>query len=76
MKLEGSTFQGRRARLEPVPGEGDPEGRLARLEQQGVLRRASAPLPLPRDVLTAKPPRPGEGASVLEALLAERRESR
>ena len=63
------------ARLESVLGEGDdPEGRLARLERQGVLRRASAPLP--RDVLMATPPRPGQGASALEALLAERRESR
>lgn len=63
------------ARLESVLGEGDdPEGRLARLERQGLLRRASTPLP--RDVLMAKPPRPCQGASVLEALLAERRESR
>lgn len=63
------------ARLESVLGEGDdPEGRLLRLERQGVLRRASAPLP--HDVLKAKPPRPGPGASLLEALLAEREESR
>lgn len=63
------------ARLESVLGEeDDPEGRLARLERQGVLRRASAPLP--RDLLMARPPRPSQGASVLEALLAERRESR
>ena len=63
------------ARLESVLGEeDDPEGRLARLERQGVLRRASAPLP--RDLLMAKPPRPSQGASVLESLLAERRESR
>lgn len=62
------------ARLESVLGEGDdPEGRLARLER-GLLRRASTPLP--RDVLMAPPPRTGQGASVLEALLAERRESR
>jgi len=60
------------ARLESVVGAGDdPEGRLARLERQGLLRRASAPLP--REVLMAKPPRAG-GASVLEALLADRRE--
>jgi prevent-host-death family protein len=63
------------ARLESVRGDGDdPEGRLARLERQGLLRRASAPLP--REILMAKPPRPSEGASVLEALLAERRDGR
>ena len=62
------------ARLESVVGaEDDPEGRLARLERQGLLRRGSAPLP--REVLMAKPPQ-AEGASVLEALLADRREGR
>jgi prevent-host-death family protein len=63
------------ARLESVRGEGDdPEGRLARLERQGLLRRASAPLP--REILMAMPPRPAADASALEALLAERREGR
>jgi prevent-host-death family protein len=63
------------ARLESVVGEGnDPEGRLARLERQGLLRRASSPLP--RETLMAKPPRPSEGASALAALLAERKEGR
>lgn len=52
-------------------GGDDPEGRLARLEHQGLLRRASAPLL--REVLRTKPPQ-DEGASVLEALLADRRE--
>jgi len=63
------------ARLESVRGEGDdPEGRLARLERQGLLRRGSAPLP--REILMARPLRPSEGASALEALLAERRDGR
>lgn len=63
------------ARLESVLGqEDDPEGRLARLERQGLLRRA--PAPLPREVLTARPPKPSAGASALEALLAERRDGR
>jgi prevent-host-death family protein len=61
------------ARLESVLGEvDDPEGRLARLERQGLLRRGSAPLP--REILMAKPSTPSEGASALEALLAERGE--
>jgi len=63
------------ARLASVLGEeDDPEGRLARLERQGVLRRALAPPP--REVLMAKPPRASEGASALEALLTERRDGR
>lgn len=62
------------ARLESVLGEEeDPEGQLARLERQGLLRRASALLP--REVLMTPPPRPSGGASVLEALLAERRDA-
>lgn len=63
------------ARLESVVGAGDddPEGRLARLERQGLLRRASDPLP--REILMAKAPR-AEGASVLEALLDDRRKGR
>ena len=61
------------ARLESVLGVGDdPEGRLARLERQGLLRRASAPRP--REILMARAPQPSEGASALEALLAERSE--
>jgi prevent-host-death family protein len=62
------------ARLESVLGEeDDPEGRLARLERQGLLRRAAAPLP--REILESKPPRPS-GGSALAALLAERRDGR
>ena len=63
------------ARLESVLGEEeDPEGRLARLERQGALRRAASPLP--REILMREPPRPRQGASALEALLAERRDGR
>jgi len=63
------------ARLESVLREGDdPEGRLARLERQGVLRRASSPLP--QEILMTAPPTPAQGASALGALLDERREGR
>src|SRR3954451_20609442 len=63
------------AGLESVRGEGDdPEEQVARLERQGLLRRASAPLP--REILMAPPPRPTEGASALEALLHERQNGR
>jgi len=47
------------------------ETRLARLEQQGLVRRAS--VSLPREVLISRAPRPSEGSG-LEALLAERKE--
>lgn len=51
----------------------DPEGRLARLERAGILRRAtsSKPAKLSRD-LPKLPP----GVSVLEALIEERRTGR
>src|SRR4051812_24553022 len=63
------------ARLDSVLGEmDDPEGRLARLERQGLLRRAVAKLP--QEILAKRPPRPSGGASALEALLAERRDDR
>ena len=63
------------ARLESVLREGDdPEGRLARLERQGLLRRASGPLP--QEILSANPPAPSQSASALGALLDERREGR
>jgi prevent-host-death family protein len=62
------------ARLESVLSEVDPEGRLARLERRGLLRRAEGPVP--KTLLSQKPPSPENGASVLEALLAERRSGR
>jgi prevent-host-death family protein len=63
------------ARLESVLTEGtDAEGRLARLERKGLLRRASAPLP--REILMTRPPQRSSGRGALEALLAERREGR
>ena len=64
------------ARLEPVVSDGaaDPEGRLARLERQAAVRRASEPLA--SSFLTRRPPRAQGGASLSEALLGERREGR
>ena len=64
------------ARLEPVTQMSDQEteGRLVRLERAGLIRRGKGKLSpeffrLPR-------PKPKNGASVLEALLEERREGR
>ena len=64
------------ARLEPV-GSGDQvddEGRLARLVRDGVVRPArNAPI---RALFTREPPRPKIAVSVVDAVLAERREGR
>jgi prevent-host-death family protein len=64
------------ARLVPVQraeNEED-EARLARLERAGLIRRGN-PAAL-RELLKTPPPKLGEGVSVLEALLEERRNSR
>jgi antitoxin (DNA-binding transcriptional repressor) of toxin-antitoxin stability system len=60
------------ARLERVTGDAQGEGRLARLERAGLLRRARSETPL-KD-LRAAVPKPKR--SVTQALLEERREGR
>jgi prevent-host-death family protein len=61
------------ARLDPVSPATDEE-RLTELERQGVICRSRKPLP---DYLWKKnPPKTINGASVLAALLEERRERR
>lgn len=62
------------ARLEGLATGSDPEGRLARLERDGVIRRAVAPLP-PAFFKTPLP-RPRKGRSASEVLIDERHESR
>jgi len=64
------------ARLAPVSGDDNAvsEGRVARLERQGILRRGSAVV---RSDLFDRPrPRPRNGASVVQVLLDERRAGR
>jgi prevent-host-death family protein len=64
------------ARLTSVLAEESsaPDGRVDRLERQGILRRAQAPK---SPKLFARPrPQAREGASVLEELLEERRSGR
>jgi antitoxin (DNA-binding transcriptional repressor) of toxin-antitoxin stability system len=60
------------ARIEGVTGRMDIDERMARLEAQGLVRRPTAPLLL--GALREQQPR--AEASVLEALLEERREGR
>ena len=45
---------------------------LARLESEGLLRKAVRPIP--RDLIEKPPPKPGK--TVLEALIEERRDGR
>ena len=64
------------ARLEPVGGDErvDPKGHLAHLERTGVIRRGSGRAS--RLILEKRPPKAGEGVSVLASLLAERKQGR
>lgn len=62
------------ARLEPVVSERESEddGRLSRLLRAGIVRpRRAAP---PQAIFHSPPPRANNGASIVEALIAERRE--
>jgi antitoxin (DNA-binding transcriptional repressor) of toxin-antitoxin stability system len=64
------------ARLEPViaDSEGKDDGRLSRLVRDGIVRaRRAAPAPA---LFRSQPPRPNAGASVVDALITERREGR
>jgi prevent-host-death family protein len=62
------------ARLEPVDPRSDPDGRLARLERHGLVRR---PLRgLPRAWLAAPPPSLGRGRRASDVILEERRDGR
>ncbi len=60
------------ARLVSVEGQGPADDRLARLESEGLVRRALGPIP--KELLEEPPPKPGK--SVLEALIEERRKGR
>lgn len=62
------------ARLEPIAAAPDPAGRLERLERAGILRRGLQPPPL--DLIAQPGPPVPSGASVVEALLEERRHGR
>ena len=64
------------ARLEPVATvrKSDSEGRLARLERAGLLRRGDRSLV--DKILRQRPPKARPGADIVEILLAERAEGR
>jgi prevent-host-death family protein len=62
------------ARIEPVASHPDATDRIARLERAGIIRRGLAPMPL--EMLREPPPPISPEASVVEALLEERRTGR
>lgn len=63
------------ARLEPVSSSAASAGdRLSRLVRDGIVRPARSASP--KDVLSTSPPKPRVGASVVQALLDERRDGR
>ncbi len=64
------------ARLESAlaTASADPDGRLARLERRGVIRRALAPPP--KALIMKRFPGPRRASGVLAALLDERRRGR
>ena len=64
------------ARLVPVMAgsEGEDDGKLSRLLRDGIVRERRA-IPPPA-LLRNQPPRANAGASVVDALIAERREGR
>jgi prevent-host-death family protein len=63
------------ATLEPMAGRSvDPDGRIARLERQGVLRRpVAAP---PKTILSTRPPRPRKGRKGSATVIDDRRDAR
>jgi prevent-host-death family protein len=64
------------ARLEPVVAgsEGQDDGRLSRLLRDGIVRPRRA-MP-PQALFSSQPPWADAGASVVDALITERREGR
>jgi prevent-host-death family protein len=63
------------ATLEPMAGRSlDPDGRIARLERQGVLRRPLAAAST--KTLSTRPPRPRKGRKASDIVIDDRREGR
>ncbi len=60
------------ARLVGVAAQGPTDDRIARLESEGLLRRALGPTP--KELLEEPPPKPGK--SVLDALIKGRHSDR
>jgi prevent-host-death family protein len=62
------------ATLEPMAGRSvDPDGRIARLERQGVLRRPVGAAS--KTMLSIRPPRPRKGRKASDIVIDDRREA-
>jgi prevent-host-death family protein len=60
------------ARIEPMPQAADPDGRLARLERDGLVRRGTGTLPA--EFFTMPIPEvTGDGPTASELIIEERR---
>jgi prevent-host-death family protein len=62
------------ARLEPIVAGSDPDGRMARLERQGLIRRPTRALS--RAWLSSTPPQLSTVRRASDVILEERREGR
>jgi prevent-host-death family protein len=62
------------ARLEPIEADVEQTGRIARLQRAGIIKGGGGPPPL--DLIRRPGPRLPDGASLLEAVLEERRNAR
>ena len=60
------------ARLEPIVEYDDPTGRLARLERAGIIKIGPGPSPL--ELLRTPAPKLKGSASLVDAVIEERRE--
>ncbi len=60
------------ARLEPAASGGDDEGRVARLERAGILRRGKGRLP--KDFFDRQLPRLKGDAGIVDVVIEERRQ--
>lgn len=63
------------ARLEPATTADDPDGRLARLERTGIIRRGIGAPPTVEMLARVRPALP-RGVSIVQDILDERREGR
>lgn len=62
------------ARIEPMVQDAGANGRLARLERAGIVRRGSAPPPI--ELIAEAGPELPPDVSIVEAVLDERRQGR
>ncbi len=63
------------ARLVPIEPSDDPDGRLERLERQGLIRRGR-PSSETRKLILSSAPKTTDGSSIVDVVLEERREGR